>query len=249
MSSNFTFGVIRKRQAVRRFSSRPIPDPLLHELLELTNRAPSGFNLQPWHFVVVVDHEVKRLLHHIAMDQIQVAEAPVTVVFVADPDSWKKPYDKVLQKGTTAGVISKQYAEQLRNSVSLVFRHGPFGLVGFIKKIAMPIRRLSKPTPHTITSRSDAVAYVRSQTMLAVGTFLLAAESAGLASCPMEGFDEDRLKRLLAIPRRMTVPAIVTIGYMVDGDTTPYSVRTSLEEKVSIDLFSNTLAKRKVPKE
>lgn len=245
MSSNFTFTAIRQRQAVRRFSSKPVPDALLYEVLDLANRAPSGFNLQPWRFIVVVDHEVKRLLHHIALDQMQVAEAPAVVVFVADPDCWKKPYSEILENSVEAGVMSEQYSDHLRRTVNMIFRQGPFGISGFMKRIVQPIRRLGKPVPRVITSRSNLVEYVRQHTMLAVGTFLIAAESAGLATCPMEGFDEDRLKKLLAVPSRMTVPAIVATGYMVEGDATPYSFRTPLDDKLSVDLFPNTLSKLK----
>ena len=244
VASSSVFSTLRRRQSIRRFSSKPIPDALLYEVLDLANRAPSGYNLQPWHFVVVLDHEIKRLLHHIAMDQVQVAEAPVVVAFVADPSAWGKPYRNILDEGIRAGVLTETQAKVKERLVASCFRHGPLGITGVLKRILLPFQRLKQPTPDTVTSKAEAETYVCSQTMFAVSSFIIAAESAGLSTCPIDQFDEPRLKNLLAIPKQMCVPAIVACGYMVEGDVTPYSVRAPLDEKTSLDIFKNTLSKK-----
>jgi len=51
---------MRTRRSVRAFSTRPIPPGVLEDCLRAAGTAPSGANLQPWHFVVVRDPEVKR---------------------------------------------------------------------------------------------------------------------------------------------------------------------------------------------
>ena len=76
--------------------------------------------------------------------------------------------------------------------------------------------------------------------MLAASTFMIAAKSVGIVTCPMEGFDEHRLMKLLEIPDYMTVPIIVTAGYPLE---TPRTARLPLEEKLSFDLFPNKLAR------
>ena len=238
---NPTFEVIRKRSSVRKFSTAEIPEPLLLELLELANQAPSGFNLQPWHFVLVRNPELKQIMRHLAMEQIQVAEAPAVVVFVADPDAWKNSYDQVLELGLRSRQMDARRVERYRKNVHLLFKNGPFGTFGLLKRIGVPIRRLFKPTPAVITSRLEAAQYVRSQTMLSAATFMIAAKAAGLETSPIEGFDEDRLKRLLAVPRSMTIPVIVAIGQPLDASSLTPTVRLPLEQKVSIDLFPNRL--------
>ena len=50
-------------------------------------------------------------------------------------------------------------------------------------------------------------------TMLAAMTFMLAASSHGLTTCPMEGFDARRLRRLLKLPSRYEVPVVICVGY------------------------------------
>jgi hypothetical protein len=52
----------------------------------------------------------------------------------------------------------------------------------------------------------------------------------------MEGFDEVRLKRLLGIPRRMTVPVIVVVGYAME-ELPPKPPRFPLERKLHRERF------------
>ena len=51
---------MQRRRTVRQFSDRPVPHEVIEECLLVAGSAPSGANLQPWHFVVVRDPRVKR---------------------------------------------------------------------------------------------------------------------------------------------------------------------------------------------
>lgn len=51
---------VRRRRTVRDFSPRPVPREVIEDCLRAASTAPSGANLQPWHFVVVTDPAVKR---------------------------------------------------------------------------------------------------------------------------------------------------------------------------------------------
>jgi len=44
---------VNRRRTVREFSSRPVPRDIIETALRAAGTAPSGANLQPWHFVVV----------------------------------------------------------------------------------------------------------------------------------------------------------------------------------------------------
>lgn len=50
---------IRRRRTVRDFSDRPVPRDIIDSCLQAAASAPSGANLQPWHFVVISDPAVK----------------------------------------------------------------------------------------------------------------------------------------------------------------------------------------------
>jgi 5,6-dimethylbenzimidazole synthase len=60
------YRAIRERRDVRRgFLPEPIPDELLHGLLEAAHNAPSVGLMQPWRFIVVRDLAVRRKVHEI----------------------------------------------------------------------------------------------------------------------------------------------------------------------------------------
>lgn len=51
---------IDRRRTVREFSDRPVPRDIVETALRAAGTAPSGANLQPWHFVVVSGAETKK---------------------------------------------------------------------------------------------------------------------------------------------------------------------------------------------
>jgi len=53
---------LARRRSVRQFSERAVPRALIETCLRAAVTAPSGANLQPWHFVAVADPAVKRRL-------------------------------------------------------------------------------------------------------------------------------------------------------------------------------------------
>jgi nitroreductase len=54
------YSIIRKRRTIRSFSSKPIPFEVIKNCILSAGTSPSGANMQPWHFVVVTNLEVKR---------------------------------------------------------------------------------------------------------------------------------------------------------------------------------------------
>lgn len=57
---------MQRRRTVRDFSDRPVPRQIIHDCLCAAASAPSGANMQPWHFVVVSDPETKRRIRNAA---------------------------------------------------------------------------------------------------------------------------------------------------------------------------------------
>ena len=57
---------VNRRRTVREFSDRPVPRDIIETALKAAGTAPSGANLQPWHFVVVSGEETKRKIREAA---------------------------------------------------------------------------------------------------------------------------------------------------------------------------------------
>lgn len=63
--------MMQRRRTVRHFSNRPVPREIIADCLLAAGSAPSGANMQPWHFVVVSDAEVKRRIRAAAEKEEQ----------------------------------------------------------------------------------------------------------------------------------------------------------------------------------
>jgi len=60
---------MRRRRTVRQFSDRPVPREIIEDCLRAAGTAPSGANLQPWHFVVVSDPSIKKQIREAAEEE------------------------------------------------------------------------------------------------------------------------------------------------------------------------------------
>ena len=57
---------VRRRRSVREFADRPVPREVIEDCLRAAGTAPSGANLQPWHFAAVGDPALKRRIREAA---------------------------------------------------------------------------------------------------------------------------------------------------------------------------------------
>ena len=60
------FKLMAQRRSVRDFSDQPIPQSVLENAILAAGSAPSGANMQPWHFVVVQDQAIKQEIRQAA---------------------------------------------------------------------------------------------------------------------------------------------------------------------------------------
>jgi 5,6-dimethylbenzimidazole synthase len=59
MDYNSLLDLVKKRRSIRRFKPDPIPDEEIEKIIEVACWAPSGFNMQPWEFVIIKKPELK----------------------------------------------------------------------------------------------------------------------------------------------------------------------------------------------
>jgi nitroreductase len=79
------FEVVSKRRSVRSYAKDPVTEDELNRILEAVNAAPSAGNLQAYEVVVVTKTSTKKKLAKAALGQNFIAEAPVVLVFLANP--------------------------------------------------------------------------------------------------------------------------------------------------------------------
>lgn len=79
------FEVLEARRSVRVYERKPIEEEKLQKVLEAINTAPSAGNLQAYEVVLVRDRQRIRQLAQASHDQTFIEDAPVVLVFVANP--------------------------------------------------------------------------------------------------------------------------------------------------------------------
>jgi len=165
-----------------------VPDDVLQSILELAAQAPSGFNLQPWRFVVVRDPENRKRLQKTAMNQPKVGEAPVVIIAIGMKEESKKVIEEVLREGAKRGV----------------------GKAEDVPATATSARQFLDSFPMNI--------WVNRHTMIALTTMMLLAETYGFDTAPMEGFDPASVKHEFGIPDEAEVVALLAIGRAQEPD-------------------------------
>ncbi|HEV2238694.1 MAG TPA: nitroreductase family protein [Ktedonobacterales bacterium] len=78
------FETIRTVLAVRQFRNQPIPESVVHQIVEAGRLTASAANKQPWHFVVVQNAETLRQLGALARTGPYIPQAPLAIVVAVD---------------------------------------------------------------------------------------------------------------------------------------------------------------------
>jgi nitroreductase len=92
------FEVVKARHSIRAFTAKPIEPDKLPAILDAANRAPSAGNLQAYEIYAVSRRAVLTALADAAFGQEFVAQAPVALVFCANP---KRSARRYTQRGTS----------------------------------------------------------------------------------------------------------------------------------------------------
>jgi nitroreductase len=200
-------GAIESRRTARRFDpARPLPDGWLDHLLRLAALAPSPMNLQPWRFVCVRDPRNRRKLRALAFGDPRFTDAPAVLIVLAYLHPDQTDLDAVLERMLELGAIGPAEAPKFRATA------------------AREWARNGGPAPRAARSA-----------MLATASLMLAAEALGLASCWVEGFDEEEVRRAFGIPDDHAVCGFLALGYA--AETAPFPGRFGLEHLAFAEHF------------
>ncbi|MGO8705836.1 MAG: nitroreductase family protein [Candidatus Brocadiia bacterium] len=82
---------ILARRSVRRYTSEPVEDKLVHDLLEAAMAAPSAGDERPWEFIVLRERTVLDAIPAIHPYAQMAREAPLAIVVCGDLQKQKYP--------------------------------------------------------------------------------------------------------------------------------------------------------------
>ncbi len=207
--------VVESRRSVRKFTDRPIPKEVLDACLDLAMLAPSSCNLQPWEFHVVQSSDKKQKLIEACMSQNAAKTAAELIVVVARRKNWSK-VAKLNLSDWPQDTIPTHWKNFYTGGVPFTYWQGPFYSVGHIKKWVSRVAGLFAPVPRGPFTKSDMRVWAVKSVSLAAENLMLAFRSYGFDSCPMEGMDEKRVRKLLKLPADAEVVMVVGAGERAD---------------------------------
>jgi len=113
------FELISLRRSVRAYSTKSVEEEKLERIFKADNLAPSAGNLQAYQVHVYRKQDKKEALARAAFDQTFLIEAPVCLVFCADPSRSAPKYGErgkelySVQDATIAGTYAMLAAAEL----------------------------------------------------------------------------------------------------------------------------------------
>lgn len=204
--------VVQSRRSVRVYEKESIPDHIMEEILNLGLLAPNSSNLQTWKFIWVKNEDLKKQLAVACMSQQAAKTAQAMIVCVAEPRSWKRSRKMMLELFAKEPDAPKMAIDYYKKLVPLVYTPGLFSLFGWVKRIFFSVVGLFQVVPRGPFLYQELREWSVKSCALACENIMLAFRAAGYDSCPMEGYDEARVKKILGLGCGQHVVMIISGG-------------------------------------
>ncbi len=235
---NETLAAIFQRRAVKVFEPVEISEEMREQILNAARHAPSSFNSQPYRFYWVGTAKEKTAVAKLCMGQKPAETASALVVAVADIGSLAATSQSQLEWMRRRSEFSEAKIRDYERTAKIgriLFMPGPFGIFAAVKWGMFWLLNLWKVMGMPPLFRHDLFKWATKSTSLACENLMIAAETLGLNTCPMEGFDGRRLCRYLGLSARYhEIVMVIAIGRKSHVYVEPPQWRRPLEATVTI---------------
>lgn len=211
---------IAYRRSTRVYKDEVIDTNKVKQCLVNASLAPTSSNLQLWEFYHITNKDVLEKVAKACFNQSAAKTAQQLVVVVTRKDLWKqrakanidflnKVYDKenLTERELKRKKMVTNYYKKLIPTVYTDF----FGILGILKYIIFQIVGLFKPIYRQVRL-SDMRIVAHKSAGLAAQNFMTSMAAIGYDTCPMEGSDTLRVKRILNLPRGSEINMIIGCG-------------------------------------
>ena len=210
--------IIRTRRSVRKFKPIDIDDDLVKDSILHASLAPNSSNLQLWEFYHVTSKKLMKEISYACFNQPAARTANQFVVVVTRKDLWNERRLFNLRKIKTRNLkvndkhlknrnIAIKYYKYLIPTVYKEF----YGILGFFRYLNAMIIGLFRPIYRQVT-KSDMRVVAHKSAALASQNFMISMAGFGYDTCPMEGFDSLKLKKLLKLNSKSEINMVIGCG-------------------------------------
>jgi nitroreductase len=203
--------IVRTRRSVRKFTGESIPEEVVQTCIEWGTLAPNSSNLLPWMFHWVRAPELKAKLAHACMGQNAAKTASDMIVVTVRPGVWRK-HAKWNRENHPLKPMPKIVSAYYGKLVYLLYGTGPFGVLAPFKWLLLTtIGRRTPIIREPLTPIGRRLWAVKTAA-LACENIMLGFRAYGYDTCPMEGYDRNRVRALLKLPRSEYIVMIIAAG-------------------------------------
>lgn len=220
MSKSVT-DAIKERRSVRKYKDVEIDPDKVKKCIENATLAPNSSNMQLWEFIHVTEKKTLKKIAHACFNQNAAKTCKNMVVFVARRDKWRsrakenlnfleKLFDKQEKEGVDVKkrrILSRRYYKKIMPTIYSDF----LGIIGIYKKLLSYVIGLFRPIYREVLY-SDLKVVTHKSVALAAQNFMLSMNEIGYDTCPMEGSDTNRVKKILNLPRKAEITMIIGCG-------------------------------------
>ncbi len=212
---------INYRRSVRIFDADKLIDAaLVKKCIEQASLAPNSSNMQLWEFYHITSKDTIEQIAPFCFNQNAAKTAQQLVVFITRKDRWKKRAKANLRyMDAVFGKNNPKSKQSSREKVSrnyygkiIPFVYADFlGILGWLKYLLIIAIGFFKPIYREVRQKDMRIVAHKS-TGLAAQNFMTSMAAIGYDTCPMEGSDTWRVKRLLGLPFGAEINMIVSCG-------------------------------------
>lgn len=229
--------IVTTRRAVRKYKEgAPFDSDAVTRSLARAVLAPNSSNLQTWGFYRIKTAATRAEVARLCMNQGAARTAHELVVVVCRGDKWRENSQRILEHmhESFSDPLTKRdrrAIEYYKRNIPLLYMNDPFGFMTLVRTLIVQFKSWQGPMVRWSGSANSRIITHKSAA-LAAQTFMLSMQAEGYATCPMEGFDEKRLKRLLKLPRKAEINMVIATGPMEEGGVYSDRYRFPIEEVV-----------------
>ena len=228
---------IKYRRSVRVFKNEPIDEQKVKDCIHLATLAATSSNMQLWEFYHIVSPDIIKEIAVASFDQNGAKTAQQIVVVVARKDLWRKRMHANISflKSQFGNKPEAEYTKREKFALNYYKKIIPtiytdfLGIFGMIKFIVFQIIGLFKPI-YRQARESDMRIVAHKSAGLAAQNFMISMAAINYDTCPMEGFDSIRIKKILHLPSSAEINMIIGCGLRDDQGIYGERFRIPFEE-------------------
>ncbi len=211
---------IAYRRSVRVFKQAiELEDKKVRDCIKNAVLAPTSSNLQLWEFYHVTESKTLQKLTRACLGQNAAKTAKQLVVVVVRKDLWRqRAKDNVAFLKETIGHKPKtEYDRREKFALAYYQKVIPsiyfdvFGIIGWLRFVVFQFIGLFRPIYKQVRS-SDMRVVAHKSAGLAAQNFMISMAAIGYDTCPMEGSDTGRVKKILGLPWGAEVNMVIGCG-------------------------------------